>query len=773
MRLLYLFILLSLMTYGLTAETIAEKKESFLSKISHENAEFSADLRLLNETLEEKRFELNQLYEKGYALVQEQRRPEDFLPLIRHMQSLREEMRSMQEMWRKEAVLLGQSDDYALWQQPETTLFQLVMDYGSSDYLYVIPQEIGSLCLSLYSSLPIPKESWSECLELILGQYGVGIRTLNPYVRELHFLSGDQAHLKAITDLPEQLDLLPPLARICYILDPGNSDVKTALHILRRFSHPSTLSLEAFGSKVFLTGTVQNIQEILKLYNFVTTHQGGQESHIVTLNKLDAKQMETILHSAFYGEGHERFATSSLQIIPLEHVSPSLFLSGTREEVKKALKLIQDVENQIEDPHEKTVFWYVAKHSDAEELATVLARVYDLLTEAPVAKSGSTKSSESKESKEKKEEDKSSDSLLVKAAHVAPRTSSGHAHRTADGQNNFIVDPKTGAIIMVVRQEALPKIKELLKKLDVPKKMIQIEVLLFEKKMSQQSNFGLNLLRLGSEALNKTTSGLVWNAVSQGGKGILEFFIGHAQGSGIPAYDLAYQFLIGQEDIQINATPSVTTMNQTPARIAIVEEISIDSGVNDKNKSSYNRAQYGIIMEITPTINMEETEDGETGFILLDTDITFDTTKKNANDRPDVTRRHIKNHVRIADGQTVILGGLRRKNSEDAQDSIPFLGEIPGIGKLFSCSRMNDNSTEMFVFITPKIINDPIGDAEKIKKEELRKRPGDVPELLHSMLEAKANQKRRLFEGSMQALFGRSEGAVSTAQNIQGEYEGR
>ncbi len=82
--------------------------------------------------------------------------------------------------------------------------------------------------------------------------------------------------------------------------------------------------------------------------------------------------------------------------------------------------------------------------------------------------------------------------------------------------------------------------------------------------------------------------------------------------------------------------------------------------------------------------------------------------------------------MRIADGQTVILGGLRRKSTQDTKDSIPFLGEIPGIGKLFSSTEITDNSTEMFIFITPKIIADPIEDAERLKMEELKKRPGDV-----------------------------------------------
>jgi len=344
------------------------------------------------------------------------------------------------------------------------------------------------------------------------------------------------------------------------------------------------------------------------------------------------------------------------------------------------------------------------------------------------------------------------------------------SHKTADGQNNFIVDAKTGAIIMVVEAEALPKIKELLKKLDVPKKMIQIEVLLFEKKVSNSNNFGLNLLRLGTEAKEIVKTGIKWSLNSVGA-GILDFLISRNKGSGIPGYDLAYQFMLGQEDVQINASPSVTTMNQTPATIAIVEEVSIDSGADEKKNRIYKRAQYGITIQITPTINMDDHSCEADGFVTLETDITFDTPKKSQNDRPDVTRRHIKNHVRIADGQTVIIGGLRRKATQDNKESIPFLGEIPGLGKLFSHTTMSDDSTEMFVFITPKIIADPIEDVERIKREEMRRRPGDIPQFLHELAAAQEKEKRRLFEGSLSILFGRQ--SPNSLPERAGEYDGR
>lgn len=752
-------------------QTIAEKKASFHKVEGEIDQETQKQLETVNATLSEKRHLLKVLYEKALSLHQNDAPEQAFRSLQKSILQLKNEIAEIESMWRDETSTMLQGDIYALWHQPDTSLLQLVMDYGAQEFIYLVPPEIAAIRLCISSNLLIPRQSWGECLEVILSSHGVGVRQLNPFLRELYLIRQDTSGLKYMTSNRSELDSFSPQTRICFVLNPETPDPRSVLFFMQRFSNPATTSVHVVNGQILILSNAETVKELLKLYEFVKTGHRGHDYQLLTLTKLDAREMESILFSAFqYGSGPADEG-STLKVLPLSSLSQSLFLYGSKEEVSKAVKLIKDVESQIEHPQEKTVFWYTAKHSEAQDLAEVLAKVYDLLTDT--FSNGGAPVDQAKLSKVAEE---ARNAMIVKPAQIEP-LGQRKALKTADGQNNFIVDQKTGSIIMVVEQEALPKIKDLLKRLDVPKKMVQIEVLLFEKKISNQNKFGLNLLKVGSSASNtKSNVGLSWTNV---GAGILEFLISHSKGSGIPAYDLAYNFLLGQEDVQINASPSVTTVNQTPATIAIVEEMSINTGntvEKDKSTSNFSRAQYGITIQITPTINGgEEGENGEEelSYITLDTDITFDTTKRGANDRPDVTRRHIKNHVRIGDGQTVILGGLRRKSSQDNKESIPFLGEIPGIGKLFSTTDMSDNSTEMFVFITPKIIYDPLEDAERFKREELRKRPGDMPEFVHELLEAKAREKRRLFQGSLTALFGRHESGTASRVCNSKEYEGR
>jgi general secretion pathway protein D len=296
--------------------------------------------------------------------------------------------------------------------------------------------------------------------------------------------------------------------------------------------------------------------------------------------------------------------------------------------------------------------------------------------------------------------------------------------------------------------------------------MVQIEVLLFEKQFNDETSFGLNLLKIGSKKNHaEFESSFLGN--SEGGEGekghlqsgILQFLFSAHKSKYFPAFDLAYNFLMTQEDVQLNAAPSVTTVNQTPATIKIVEELSINNGAvpvvgtNGINvpEKSYSRAQYGITIVVTPTIH-PAVENEESGFVTLQTNITFDTPRSKG-DRPQIDRRNVENEVRVADGETVILGGLRKKITHDNQEKVPFLGEIPGLGKLFGTSKLMDHNTEMFIFITPTIITDPKEDLERLRTETLKKRPGDIPEFLDCLVEARDKEQAAFFRQSMKMFW--------------------
>lgn len=801
---MYRYLLLFLIfCSALNGKTIAEKKASVTQQGSDLKPELQQILADANVSFKEKHQQLHDLYYRVQELHRHAADESSYSHLVEQIRSLKAGMKLEQEEWRKGTREGVDSEGYALWHQPDTTIGQLVIDYGSQDFVYLFTPDIGQTRISIASNLPVPEASWDEMLALILQENGIAIKQLNPYLRQLYAMGANRSGISLITNKRTDLALLPPTSKVCYVLSPEPADAKRAWALLERFGNPNNVTLQMVGRDIFLVANVAEAQELLKLYDFVALNRGDKEYKVVSLRRVDAEEMARILGAMFdqFQQGVSTVASdkkgapvevTGLRVITMENVAQALFLVGTQEEIRKAEEIIREVEGQVGDAKEKVIHWYTAKHSNAEDLAKVLAKIYLLMVQHG--------------GRELSQDDMNSviaeftfeqgigreaasgtscaendccyylnDCNFSEAKARDARKSDPNKNRT-----NFIVDPKTGSIVMVVEAAILPQMKDLIKRLDVPKKMVQLEVLLFEKRIKRQNDFGLNLLKIGDRASQTHASSAIWNEIPES-KGIFQYLLSRTKTcSGFPAFDLIYKFMMTQDDITINATPSVVTMNQTPARIAIEDEISINTGVYQINteggvtlKDSYARGCYGIKMDITPTIHLggDDCDDPDNAYVTLETDVTFETIQKGSNPtRPDVTRRIINNHVRIADGQTVVLGGLRRKISQDRKEMIPFIGEIPGFGKLFSITEMEDSSTEMYIFITPTIITSPAEDLERVRTRELCRRPGDIPEFLCHLAEARRKERDEAMSMTMDMLFGRMPERVEYKMC---EYDGR
>lgn len=811
-------LLLSMVAGEAYSQTIAEKKaalqEGTTEGLGQDLQRFLGDV---NKELKEYQTELLLLYQQVQSLYECDAPQNSYEDLLEEINQVRANILILESNWREMATKSGMGEEvgYALWHQPDTTLQQLVMDYGSQDFVYLIPPDIAAIPLTISSNIPIPRASWGEMLEQILLQNGVGIRELNPFLRQLFLLSEDSSDLRLITSRRQDLDIYPPNTRVSFVLTPQPADVRRVSFFLDKFANHQSTVVQIAGRDILIVGQVGAVKELLKVYDFVSERRSDREYKAIPLQRVDPQQMADILQTIFAPEemvitqpteGEEstgsttstqKFTTTNnLHIIALTDVAQSLFLVGTKDEIRQAEAMVRQVEGQVALARERVVYWYTAKHSMAEELAEVLSRIYDILIDArsrgnpdndqvnkdmqqvlavnQVQKDG-LDFIQPDPSRIFRERFYQEGGFIIDPRPIEPGLIPPPAFNL--NRDNFIVDQKTGSIVMVVEADLLVKIKEVIRKLDVPKKMVHIEVLLFEKKMTRENNFSLNLLRYGDCANNVKEGCLSWNDLFSNplNLGVLQFMLSRTASHGIPAFDLIYKFLISQDDFNINSAPSVTTVNQTPAIIAIAQEISINTGIFEVPtegtvalKDSFTRAQYGTTIQIVPNVHPRESED-EIEYVTISTDVTFDTIVPSGNaQQPNVTRRHVQNEVRVADGESIILGGLRDKQTNDHRSSIPFLGEIPGFGKFFSSTDLHDTSTEMFIIITPKIISDPYCDLRRIRDLEMAKRPGDVPLYLCRLNEALEWESHRFMEGTIALLFGRPRDRC-----IEEEWDGR
>lgn len=834
----------------LEGQTIAEKKAGV---VSGGGGGFSPELQKLlvdvNNDMTETQLEIADLYQRVQLLFQRGAPLEAFEEPLARIFELRQHILELESSWRQTALSTDE-EAYALWHQPDTTIGQLVNDYGSQDYVYVSSPEISKIRISIDSSLPIPRSSWDEMLQLILNQSGIGVRQLSPFLRELYLLHKNTSAPQLITDKREELEIFPGDARIVFVLTPEPAEGKRIWFFLNKFVNPASTVLQMIGRDILIIGKVDEVQDLLKIYDFVSNHKGDREYKAISVDKIDVDEMARVLGSIFDliseplktaegptpsqegrgGRGNrpenasgapDRRANnsqevygSSLKIVPLKNVAQALFLVGTREEISKAEEIIHQVESQLGEARKRVIFSYRVRHSDADELAQILERIYTLLIETapgpdegplgppgpplppiPLMEPPAIPPEEFRAPEIQlglyDQGYYLTDRFIVNPDRRRPRRPPPNM-----GRENFIVDAKTGLLVMVVELDLLGRIKDLIKKLDVPKKMVQVEVMLVEQVSRFNDSIGLNLLQIGSAALNVNATSLIFNSAENVVGGITDFIISRKGSCSTPAYDAIYRFLVSRDDVRINASPSLLIMNETEGTIEIEEEISVQTGTfviptagTQTLSNAYARARYGIRIDITPSIHMREIEDPFNAeedevpnYITLISDIKFETINANISANvpttPDVTRRVLRNEARIADGQTVIIGGLRRKNSADIINSVPFIGELPGIGKLFSTTTLLDQSTEMFIFMTPKIVSEPSEDLDRIRSEEMQRRPGDIPGFMCALEAAQKREREEVLAGTMRLIFGRKDNRCVDKETCRFgahdvEYDGR
>ncbi|MCB1213460.1 MAG: hypothetical protein KDK40_04095, partial [Chlamydiia bacterium] len=644
------------------------------------------------------------------ALEEHQRRepPETLVELRDRILNIREQITATESGWRSLLVERGGEGGYALWNLPETTIEQLILDFGSQDFAYVFSSEIANRTFSINSHIAIPRSAWSEVLELILNQQGIGIRTLNPFLKELYDLKNDASGLTLITSERLDLEMVDPNDRIGFVLTPESTSISQITRFLERFVNPLTVGIDLFSRNIFITALAREIREVLKLYDFAVNNRTDYQYKLIALRKVDADEMAQVLEALFESieektteesattstptpsnrpptpptsvtksgtssrpsetaktrstqrSNSKRLTGTGLRIIPLQDVARAIFLVGTADEIAKAERVIQEVENQVNQAHGQVLFSYRVKHSDPEQLGQVLDKIYQLFLVERSSRPGEEGDAARKEQGQRPDSSSQSFSLSLNQPTqqkqdlfstglddtqgfylggnnaIGGNLDSARPVQPAEvkqrefnkGRSNFLIDPSTNIMIMVVEPDILPRLRDLIKKIDVPRKMVKIDVLLFEKRVTTTEEMGLNLFRIGGKASDTKLTSAVWNdravtgrnaADSERdlvGQGILSFFLSRTRGHGVPAYDMAYRFLMSLQDVTINANPSVVTVNQLPAYIAIVEELSINTGVVEissaggpQSKDSFTRAQYGTIIKVTPTIHMKDVED--------------------------------------------------------------------------------------------------------------------------------------------------------------------
>src|SRR5690606_20645794 len=154
---------------------------------------------------------------------------------------------------------------------------------------------------------------------------------------------------------------------------------------------------------------------------------------------------------------------------------------------------------------------------------------------------------------------------------------------------------------------------------------------------------------------------------------------------------------------EIVSTPRVITANQKEARIEQGVEIPYqESASSGATTTQFKKAVLSLT--VTPQITPDNN-------IIMDLLVSNDTVGQLVASAtggfvPSIDTRAVETQVLVADGQTVVLGGIYETERRETITKVPVLGDIPGVGNLFKSRQTTSNKSELLIFVTPKILTE-------------------------------------------------------------------
>jgi type IV pilus secretin PilQ/predicted competence protein len=301
--------------------------------------------------------------------------------------------------------------------------------------------------------------------------------------------------------------------------------------------------------------------------------------------------------------------------------------------------------------------------------------------------------------------------------------------KSAQGSVSFIQG--TSHIIVTDTEAKIRDIKSLIEKIDRITPQVLVEVRIYD--ITSKDNYDLGIEWNAGRRTNLDASGNIINDDITVKKGGADTFVGSLtdpavsagfQGSTNKTADATLGFLrLGVLNDHVNidavlraekenidakllANPRILVIDNEEATFDIVTEQpyvekTISSGTVTE---SVKFKEVGVKLVVTPHV----ARDGMLRMTIApEFSVLVERVTVSSSNVPVVDTRKVRTVALVRDGQAVVLGGLKKKETSQQVNKVPVLGDIPVLGKLFRFEGESTVNTELVVFITPQIITEP------------------------------------------------------------------
>jgi general secretion pathway protein D len=454
---------------------------------------------------------------------------------------------------------------------------------------------------------------------------------------------------------------------------------------------------------LIVTDVMSNIKRLLQIIKEIDVPAIGEEISVILLQHASAAEVAKTLSVLFQQPARTvrarttagQTATaavdqSDIKIIPDERIN-GLIILASEEATARIRQLLELLDREV-PRGEGDIKVYYLQNGDAEEMAKVL-------TSLPADKGGP--------------EQQGKAPIISKDVQI-------------------VADKATNSLVITAKKSDYMTIEDVIKKLDIPRRMVYLEALIMEVNVEKDFSLGVEwvggsevnnqaIIFGGSRAQSSNLSGLVDSPPTLP-RGLSLGVVGKTisiAGVEFPSITAVLQAYKEDADVHIVSTPQILTTDNQEAEIKVGENVPYITSQNttaaNQDYTNYEYRDVGVTLKITPQINQE-------GVVRMQ--IFTEVIKLKDPDAVTVTpttlKRTADTTVIVEDQNTIVIGGIIGDDIQENIYKVPLLGDIPLLGWLFKSKTTSRERTNLYIFLTPRIVSNPV-EAREIyleKKEE-------------------------------------------------------
>ena len=308
------------------------------------------------------------------------------------------------------------------------------------------------------------------------------------------------------------------------------------------------------------------------------------------------------------------------------------------------------------------------------------------------------------------------DAKLLEPTVSAVLTEAGH----------IVVDQRTNALVVSDIPENMTTLESLVRELDNPTGQVLIQAQIVEVADEAALDLGVEWGFSDYDEASGTSYGAGFNRVhyyedrtddlgnvtkvlveDKLMEGVLDLSFGQWHSFIDGFQDLSGRIRAMKRDglLEILAEPQILTMDNQSAEIAITSHIAMAKKTTIANEGTVTiepvYGDVGVILRVTPNVNNDD-------FVTMTIEPEVSSASRSAyfpDEAVDTRKRTARTTVMARDGETIVIGGLVRKDIIENHFKVPLLGDIPLLGRLFRRSIESEVNSEVIVFLTPRIMS--------------------------------------------------------------------